>query len=162
PGTVCRGVGTGVPPLGFRGSDAIVARLDEAAPRVIAKHLPGVTVEPSETGMIAYDCPPNVGTLYRVTGADQSVMVYVIHAADTLDLALDRYAEDRNHRLLDDETAADGARIRTYEYTEGNGFVVVRFGPDGTITEASISGQGPLRADRAALTALASDPELRF
>ncbi|GAB1511328.1 hypothetical protein [Actinophytocola sp. KF-1] len=166
PGTVCRGVEEGaVPPLNFPGSAAVVDRLDAAAPAAIAEHLPGVTVRPSETGMIAYDCPPNVGTVYPVNGADQSVMVYVVHAEDTLDLANDRYAEDRDYRLLDEGTATDGARIRAYQYRgPGSGavLVVVRFGPDGTVTEASVSGQGPLVADRAALTALASDPELRF
>ena len=162
----CRSVAPGsVPPLNFPGSAAIVARLDEAAPEAIAEHLPGVTVRPSETGMIAYDCPPNVGTVYPVTGADQSVMVYVVHGADALDLANDRYAEDGAYRLLGEETAGDGALVRAYEHREpGRGavLVVVRFGPDGTVTEAAVSGQGALVADRAALTALASDPELRF
>ena len=75
---------------------------------------------------------------------------------------VDRYAEYDDHRLLGEETAADGARIRAYEYQgPGSGavLVVVRLGQDGTVTEASLSGQGPLVADRAAL---ASDPELRF
>jgi hypothetical protein len=168
PNAPCTGVGEGErpPPLDFAGSAPVVARLDAAGPRVIAEHLPGVSVEPSETGMIAYDCPPNVGTLYRVSGADQTVMLYLIHSGTALDLGNDRYAEDRNYHLVGEESAADGARIRTYEYSGGPKpgvvLVVVRFGLDGMITEASLSGQGELVAGRAELLALASDPELRF
>jgi hypothetical protein len=159
----CQGVDPGhVPPLNFDGSAAIVARLDASAPGVIAAHLPGVSVRPSETGMVAYDCPPNVGTVYPVNGADQSVMLYLIHARGRLDLANDRYATDQAYRLTDETTAADGARIRTYEYNDGGILVVVRFDLDGMITEASVSGTGTLVADSAALQALASDPELRF
>lgn len=155
----------GRPPLNFPGSAQIVARLDEAGPRLIAKHLPGVHVQPSDTGMIAYDCPPNVGTLYRVTGSDQTVMLYLIHARAALDLANDRYAEDQSFRLVGEDTATDGARIRTYEYSGiefSSALVVVRFGLDGMVTEAYLTGQPPLVAGRAELLALASDPELRF
>jgi hypothetical protein len=115
--------------------------------------------------MIAYDCPPNVGTLYHVAGSDQTVMLYLIHARAALDLANDRYAEDQSYRLAGEDTATDGARIRTYEYS-GTEFspalVVVRFGLDGMVTEAYLSGRAPLMAGRAELLALASDPELRF
>lgn len=163
---VCTGVEAGtVPPLNFPGSEAIVARLDEAAPRAIAAHLPGVSVQPPEAGMLAYDCPPNVGNVYPLNGVDQRLVVYVVHARDELDLAHDQYAGDANYRLVGEETAPDGALLRTYENARadaGNMLVVVRFGPNGVITEAMLTGQGPLVVDRAALTALASDPELRF
>lgn len=172
PDAACASVGPGErPPLNFPGSDPIVARLDEAAPSVIAAHLPGVSVQPSETGMIAYDCPPNVGTLYRVNGADQTVMLYLLHARGGLDLASDRYADNETYRLVSEESAPDGARIRIYEYRAedaktgggtGTGLLVVRFGLDGMVTEAGLSGTGTLVAGRAELVALASDPALRF
>jgi hypothetical protein len=165
-GAVCTSVPPGgVPPLNFPGSAQIVTRLDEAAPKVIAAHLPGVTVQPSETGMLAYDCPPNLGTYYQVNGTDQRVMIYLIHARGELDLANDRYADDENYQLVGEDSAPDGARIRTYEYngTEYDPtLVAVRFGQDGMITEAYLSGTGQPVANRAELVALASDPELRF
>jgi hypothetical protein len=94
--------------------------LNDAAPRVVAEHLPGVSVQPSETGMIAYDCPPNVGTLYRVKGVDQSVSLSLVHATDRLDPAHDRYAEDEGYQVVGEDTAADDALIWTYTHT-GNG-----------------------------------------
>lgn len=172
PDAACPGTGPGErPPLHFAGSDEIVARLDEAAPRVIATHLPGVSVQPSETGMIAYDCPPNVGTVYQVNGVDQRIMIYVVHARGGLDLAGDQYAEDPNYQLLSEAGEPDGTQFRTYRYDNdgaktgtgtSQGLVVVRFGPDGVITEAHLSGTGTLVADAVQLRALASDPELRF
>lgn len=166
PDAECTSVPTGsVPPLHFPGSAPIVTRLDEAAPRLIAEHLPGVSVRPSDTGMIAYDCPPNVGTVYPVNGADQRVMIYLVHARGKLDLANDRYADDENYSLVEETSATDGALIRTYEYRQTGydpGLVVVRFGPDGMVTEAYLAGQGPLVASPAELRALASEPELRF
>lgn len=157
PDAPCQGVEPGrVPPLDFPGSAPIVARLNGSVPAVITTHLPGVSVQPSETGMIAYDCPPNVGTIYRVTGTEHSVMVYLIHARATLDLAHDRHAGDPTYQLTGDTTAADGARIRTYR-SPGD-LVAIRFGQDGMVTE--VSGQGVATIDQ--LTALASDPELRF
>jgi hypothetical protein len=172
PDAACPSVPPGErPPPHFPGSDQIVARLDEAAPRLIATHLPGVSVQPSETGMIAYDCPPNVGTVYQVNGADQRVMVYLVHARGGLDLDNDQYAGDPAYQLLADEQASDGTRFRVYGSSSdgtktggqaGTGLVVVRFGLDGMVTEASVSGTGPLVAGRLELQALASDPELRF
>jgi hypothetical protein len=163
PESVCVTEGSGsTPPLNFPGSLEIIARLDASAPAVIAAHLPGVTVQPSETGMIAYDCPPNVGTVYPVNGVDQSVMLYLIHARHQLDLAHDRYADNAAYQLVEETTAADGALIRTYRDETGTVLVVVRFGQDGMITEASVSGAGTLVANSAQLRALASDPELRF
>src|SRR5262245_34221227 len=152
----CRDVEPGrVPPLNFPGSAAIVARLDAAVPGLVARHLPGVTVQPSETGMIAYDCPRNVGTLYPVAGANQTLVIDLIHAGDELDLAHDKYAGDAEYHLVAEDTAADGARFRTYGNSAGTVLIVVRFGLDGMITEASIGGMGTPVVDAAQLRALA-------
>ena len=60
-------------------------------------------------------------------------------------------ADDLFRRLVSDKAAADGARIRVYrEKSPAQPMLaVVRFGPDGMITEDQ-------------LTALVTDPELRF
>ncbi len=165
-GEVCQSVAQGaVPPLNFNGSPEIVQRLDTSAPPAITRHLPGVAVKPSSTGMIAYDCPPNVGTVYELTDRAQSIMLYLIHARNELDLAHDRYANDELYELLSEGEAADGAHLRVYRNSalqDAAVLVVVRFGLDGMITEASVSGLGPLAATPEQLRALASDPELRF
>jgi hypothetical protein len=165
-GTVCQSPGP-EPTVNFPGSAATVARLDAAVPGLLAEHVSGVPFEKRiDGGNGAYDCPPTVDLSYAVRGGTgEFLSVTLIHRRDRLDLAGDHWTADPSHELVSDEPAADGARIRVYRNSEPNqqsSSVVLRFGADGMITEAYVIAAGDRTISEAQLTALATDPELRF
>jgi hypothetical protein len=168
PDAVCETAppGAHAPPEGFPGSDAIVARLRAAEPGLLAEHVPGTTFDPPEgVDMGAFDCPPFIAVSRYVSGGTgESLALQLTHRRDRLDLAGDPYADDLFHRLVGDKQAADGARIRVYREKSPLQpmLAVVRFGPDGMITEASVIAADARTITEDQLTALATDPELRF
>lgn len=154
----CPGPG-GVPPLGFPGSEAAVARLDEVAPQVVREHT-GTAFEPSETGMIAYDCPPNIGTVYGDQTGVGAVTLYLVHAENAIDLDVDLpYVTGA---VTSEETRGDGSVLRVHQADTQVGvrFDVVHLRPDGVVVAAS----GPLTEHLTldALTGIATDPRLTF
>jgi hypothetical protein len=155
------------PRVNFPGSAEIAARLNAEMPGLLTEHVPDVPFEPEAGGsMAAYDCPPNVGRSYAVSGGTgEFLTLYLIHRRDRLDLTGDRYADDPFHELVSDEPAAGGARIRVYrnsELSQQSSSVVLRFGADGMITEASVLAAAERTVSEAQLTELASDPALHF
>lgn len=162
PQPVCQRVNSGtVPPAGFRGSAEILARLELDVPDLIATHLDGRSVVPVDD-MVAYDCPPTIGAGYSIAGSANTLALSLVHARATLDLGHDPYTDHVRFRLLRDQPQQDGARIRVYEefVGESGARVVIRFGPDGMITEVSTAR--PAEVAEAGLVALVSDPALRF
>jgi hypothetical protein len=159
-----------VPPLSFPGSAKIVERLDREVPEAIAEHLPVDTVEKSDP-MQAMNCPPRVVSGYFF-GGNPGMALFLTHARPELDTALDRRTELPIVRRIDEFTADDGALFRVYEVTQNkdgtpvvkgspdDGLVVVRFGTDGMVAEASISPRDT--APVADIVALLGDPRLHF
>lgn len=168
PDAVCETAppGAHAPPEGFPGSAAIVARLRAAEPGLLAEHVPGTTFDPPEgVDLDAFDCPPFIAVSRYVSGGTgESLAIQLTHRRDGLDLAGDPYTDDLFHRLVSDKPAADGARIRVYREKSPLQpmLAVVRFGPDGMITEASVIAADARTITEGQLTALATDPELRF
>ncbi len=157
---VCQGVAPGhIPPSGFPGSAAALARIDEAAPGVLTTHLGLAAAHADE--MAVYDCPPNISGGFTVAGTP-GVVLAMTHARPELDFEHDQLTDADAFRLLRDTPQPDGGSIRVYvdAADESGALIVARYGADGMNTEVSVPRRGQFAEQD--LVALVSDPGLRF
>lgn len=129
-------------------------KLAEAAPRLIAKHLPDVEF----SSLLACTVADN---LYQVASADQRVWVY----RNANRTGGDFFATKTDYDLVGVRPSGD-ALIRIYRYgpdaTGESVLAATRLGPGNMILWAMVSGKGRLVASEEQLVAMVSDPTLRF
>lgn len=160
------------PPPSFPGSEAAVARLRQDIPRILGERVSGLRFDVPDSGelMVTTD-PRGIGGAYKAIGTKHRyVSVFVWHEKDTLDHDSGPDSAGDWGKVVSDKENADGSWTRVYGF-DGQGqtraLTVFHFRTDGVVVEAGTTakaepGQEGLAVSEEVLTAIASDPRLRF